>query len=139
MITPPQPSSDALGRTRVVVIARKAAHGRLALRVLGMPPRPVTPPPADGRFTWDHWLFGFPPPHLVVDPHLQPEDVSGAQLVVLVEPRWPEGQLWVRVVGLEHVSRNGLLRRLREGAMVAAWQCSMRWPRRHRTTTGNHH
>jgi hypothetical protein len=127
-------TSDAIGRTRLVVIARKAAHGRNLLRLLGLPPRPVTPVPADGRFTWDDWLYGYPPPHLVVDPHLQPEAVRGADLVLLVEPRGLDGQLWVRVVGLEHVSRNGLFRRVREGALAAAWQCPTRWK-----ASRNHH
>ncbi len=107
-------------RTRVVIICRTARHGRLVLRTLGMRSHCVTPASAARCTTWRHWMYGYPPPLLVIDADLQPEDVTGAQLVVLVEPaRRPGEPLRVRVIGREV---NRLFTLLRAAAGADAWQ-----------------
>jgi hypothetical protein len=110
----------ARNRTRLVVIARKSAHARAVVRAIGMPVQRVRPAPADAIATWEHWLWGFPPPLLWVDAALQPEQVTGADLVLLVEPARRRGDpLTVRAVGRP---LNRLFTFLRAAADADMWQ-----------------
>jgi len=107
-------------RTRIVVIARKPAHGRAVLRAMGMRSHHVIPASAARHTTWAHWLWGYPPPLLVVDADLQPEQVSGADLVLLVEPAPRRGEPQpIRVVGRP---LNRLFTLLRAAAEADGWQ-----------------
>ena len=109
-------------RARIVVVCRKAAHGRLLLRTLAMPVPRVEAAPLDGVVGWNHWLWGHPPPVLLLDAEMQPEQIRGADLVILIERLWRGGPLWTRVVGRPDDPRPGLFTRLRGFAEADGWQ-----------------
>ena len=113
--------ADAIHNPRLVILARKLAHARAVIKVLGYPARawsvasPWQPRPWADRGSMSAL-------RVVVNEELQVgRCADDADFVLTVVSQGPGKPLWVDITGSDHEPRAGLMRRLRAGFVGPRW------------------